>query len=89
MRERPKLGEVLIAAGVLTPVQLEEVLVRQTETKGRRPRLGSLVVELGYVSEEELAMAVASQFDLEFVELGRIEPDPYLAEKIPRRLAEN
>ena len=55
---RPRLGRVLVDAGLLTEEQLEAALKEQTQS-GRR--LGEIVVERGYLSGPALANALATQ----------------------------
>ena len=55
---RPRLGQILVEAGLLTEEQLEAALEDQTRT-GRR--LGEIVVERGYMSGPALANALATQ----------------------------
>jgi exonuclease VII small subunit len=55
---RPRLGRVLVDAGLLSDEQLQAALAEQTST-GRR--LGEIVVERGYMSGPALANALATQ----------------------------
>jgi hypothetical protein len=55
---RPRLGRVLVDAGLLSDEQLHAALAEQTKT-GRR--LGEIVVERGYMSGPALANALATQ----------------------------
>lgn len=64
MPVRKKLGEILVAAGVLTEQALSSALARQQET-GRH--LGQILEEFGIVSEEEIARALARQFNMQVV----------------------
>src|SRR2546423_4215313 len=54
----PQLGRILIAAGLLTEVQLAEALEEQHQT-GRR--LGEIIVRRGFISGPALANALAEQ----------------------------
>lgn len=53
-----KLGEMLLKVGALTKVQLEQVLKAQVIYGGR---IGTNLVEMGLVSEEELAHVLSEQ----------------------------
>jgi len=64
--KRQKLGDILKGWGVLGDEQLEEAL---KIAQGSRKRIGETLVELGYASENDVAKALASQFDMEFVDL--------------------
>src|SRR5438445_6499111 len=68
-----KLGELLVRKERLTHTQLNEALLQQSAS-GKR--IGSLLVELGALNEYDLAWALAEQFSLELVDLGRETPDP-------------
>lgn len=54
-----RLGEILIAAGLLTADQLAEALARQQQSK--RGRLGTHVVHLGLATPDQIAQALANQ----------------------------
>ncbi|MBM2837027.1 MAG: putative General secretion pathway protein (Type traffic warden ATPase) [candidate division NC10 bacterium] len=70
---REPLGEILIREGLITRDQLQRGLVRQREI-GKR--LGDSLVELGYLSEEELLNALARQFALPQLSLSSISLSP-------------
>jgi adenylate cyclase len=58
---RITIGEILKRKGIITEKQLQEALKVQKEklyTMGKAVRLGQIIVELGYASEEELVKAV-------------------------------
>ena len=58
---RMTIGEVLKRKGIITEKQLQEALKVQKEklyTLGKTVRIGQIIVELGYASEEELVKAV-------------------------------
>ena len=60
-RKKEKIGSLLVGNGRLQPGQLERALAHQ-ETVARR--LGEILLSLGYISEEDLAAALAQQLDL-------------------------
>jgi len=80
-----KLGELLVRKERLTHTQLNEALLQQSAS-GKR--IGALLVELGALNEYDLAWALAEQFSLELVDLGRETPEPeavaVLSESIAR-----
>ncbi len=87
---RRRLGEVLVEHGAITAAQLEEVLEAQrtAQRERRRVRLGTLVVELGYATERQVASALASALSLEVVDLSNITIDAEVSRLLPRSLAE-
>ncbi len=62
------LGEELVAKGYLTTKRLEEALSEHART-GRK--LGQILIDNNYVSEEQLARVLASQQGLPFIDLKR------------------
>ena len=69
----PRLGEMLIARGIITEEQLEEALREQQVTA---ERLGTILVGRGYVGEVTLVQCLAEHFGLEFVDLEERPIDP-------------
>jgi len=65
-----QLGRILIKMGKLRRPQVHEALDIQKE---RRGPIGGILVELGYIDEEDLNLALASQSGMEKVELGKID----------------
>lgn len=65
-RSQKRLGEILVAAGILTQDQLETALGMQ---KGVGKRLGEVLVDAGFASEDDVARALAKQFRIEFVDV--------------------
>ena len=62
-----KIGEILIENGALTPIQLGEALERQ---KGEPVKLlGQILLEMGYVTEEDIVAALAAQFNVPYLPL--------------------
>jgi len=70
---REPLGEIFIREGLITREQLQRGLVRQREI-GKR--LGESLVELGYLSEEEVLSSLARQFSLPHLSLSSISISP-------------
>ena len=65
-RKRKKLGEILLDWGTLTEPQLQQALGLAA---GGRRRLGEALVEAGFAKEEDVAKALAAQFDMEYIDL--------------------
>jgi len=78
--QRPHVTSILVGAGVVTNEQVEAGLVRQRET-GRR--IGECLVELGFVSEEDIAWALARQLGISYVDVGADTLDPALVKSFP------
>ncbi|MFN7022363.1 MAG: GspE/PulE family protein [Phycisphaerales bacterium] len=80
-RSRKNLGEILVGWGVITPKQYEEATVK---SKSGGKRLHEVLMEMG-VKEDQVYKAMASEWGMEFVDLGagNVAVDPKL---IPEEL---
>ena len=67
------LGDFLVAEGLLMPDDLSRAQATQRRYPTRR--LSDILVELGFVSETELARAFAFKFHLPFIDLSECEID--------------
>jgi MSHA biogenesis protein MshE len=65
-RQRLRLGDMLVAQGIITPEQLATGLADQKRT-GRR--LGRILIEDGFSTEEAIARALAQQLRVPYLEL--------------------
>ncbi|MBN1765794.1 MAG: Flp pilus assembly complex ATPase component TadA [Sedimentisphaerales bacterium] len=65
-RKRKKLGDILVAWGVLDQKDVEKA-VQYANSSHRR--LGDALVEMNLVDEDQVTKAMATQFDLEYVDL--------------------
>ncbi len=71
MAKKPrKLGDILKRWGLLEDAQLSEAL---KVADGSRQQLGEVLVDLGYVSETDVAKGLATQFGMEYIDLD--QPD--------------
>ena len=64
--EKKRLGDLLVTAGLLTPEQVNEALALQKET-GKR--LGRVVVEKGWVNDQDLLAVLGEQLSVPYVRL--------------------
>lgn len=70
--ERPLLGEVIKDFGLITQAQLDEVLQMQ---KINGKRLSDLLLEFGYISEDELIECLKYHLKIPQIKLSQIELD--------------
>jgi type IV pilus assembly protein PilB len=78
------LGQILLSHNVLTVDQLRQALEIQHQTNGR---LGRVLVEMGVITERDLAKAVAQQWGLPYTELGEDSVDPNAVKMVPQYMA--
>ena len=68
-----QLGRILIKMGKLRRSQVLEALDIQKE---RRGPIGAILVELGYITEDDLNFALAAQSGMEAVDLNKVDVPP-------------
>ena len=59
--KRPRLGEVLLRNGSITPKRLEEALAEQQRVTARS---GEVLVQLGFVTDETMRQALGIQLNI-------------------------
>jgi len=84
VREKKRLGDLLVEAGAITQDQLMQVLKRQ---KSSGKKFGEAVVDLGFLTDHDILKTLASQLGTEVIELDDIEPDLSVLKKIPEATA--
>src|SRR5512142_624276 len=75
-----RLGDLLVREKVITEQQLEESLKVQKQTGGR---LGSVLVKLGYLSDEDVTNFLSRQYGVPAINLNYFEIDPSVVKLIP------
>lgn len=79
-----RLGDLLIAANVVTEEQLKYALDRQKEAKNR---LGKQLIEEGFITEEQLMETLMLQLGLDAVDLSKTVIASELPNLVPRKMA--
>jgi len=83
--KRPKLGQMLVAAGAIEPAQLTVGLEEQQRTGGL---LGLALVRMGVVDERTLVRALAGQLDLPVIQLHGKQISTEVLDLVPVELVE-
>jgi type IV pilus assembly protein PilB len=81
-----RLGDLLVKEKIITPEQLEKALKAQKEA-GASTRLGSTLVQLGFVSDEEVTNFLSRQYGVPAINLQYFEIDPTVVKLIPEETA--
>jgi type IV pilus assembly protein PilB len=81
--QRKHIGTILVENGALSKDQLSFILERQESDKHR---LGSLCIKEGLIREEDLAQALAEQFNLAYVDLHDFRVNEELVNGLPADL---
>src|SRR3954454_2951675 len=81
---RARLGDLLVRRDAVAAADMREALGLQSD---RGLRLGELLVELGVVTEDDVAAALAEQAGLDVVDLNPESSDPEALAGLPESLA--
>ncbi|HSM86173.1 MAG TPA: hypothetical protein VLT16_08480, partial [Candidatus Limnocylindrales bacterium] len=81
-----RLGDLLVREKIITPEQLDKALRAQRET-GPTARLGSTLVQLGFISDEEVTNFLSRQYGVPAINLQYFEIDPSVVKLIPEDTA--
>ena len=79
-----KLGQLLIASGVITEEQLKQALNVQKKEGGR---LGTTLVKLGFLTEEKLVTFLSKQYGVPSINLSDYKIDPSILKLVPADMA--
>jgi type IV pilus assembly protein PilB len=79
-----RLGDLLVAEGLITQEQLQRALAEQ---KGTAEKLGTILVRLNYLTEEQLIGFLSRQYGIPSVTLSQMEVDPEVLQLVPAAIA--
>jgi len=79
-----QLGELLLDQGIISQVQLDQALSLQRDKGGL---IGEILVELGYVKEDDIAQSLTAQYGFPYLSLGSYDISPEITNIIPCMLA--
>ena len=79
-----RLGDLLVTDGLLTAEQLKKALAEQ---KGSAEKLGSVLVRLNFVNEDQLIGFLSRQYGVPSITLGQLDIDPDVLRLVPSPIA--
>jgi len=88
VKEHTRLGDTLVAKGVITEEQLAQALARQKEGRQDGVLLGEVLVNLGFCAEEQVLEALAESHNLPFARINAKLADPKVVDLLPRDFLE-
>lgn len=80
-----RLGDLLMEQELLTMDQLKHALEIQKHDGGR---LGSLLVSMGFVSDEQISMALGKQYEVPVVDFNNVKIDEFVLNLIEAKMAQ-
>ncbi len=78
------LGELLLDRGIINQSQLDQGLDLHRAKGGL---IGEILVELGFVKEDDIAQALTAQYGFPYLPLGNYDVDMNITSIIPGRVA--
>ena len=79
-RKKIRIGDLLVEAGAITEEELQEALAYQKENGGR---IGNVIMELGFISQELLITVLTTQMGIDYIELKACKLDEDLLKQVP------
>jgi MSHA biogenesis protein MshE len=79
-----RIGDLLVQHDVITEEQLAKGLQQQKETG---QKLGRVLVDLGYLGEDQFLEFLSKQLDIPFIDLRRFDFDTELVQRLPESYA--
>jgi len=80
-----RLGELLVKANLITEEQLKKALQEQDSSGGK---LGTNLVKLGYVTEDDITSFLSKQYGVPSINLSHFEIDPAVIKLVPAEVAQ-
>lgn len=85
VKNKKRIGELLIEHGLITQEQLDEALDVQRSSE---ELIGRIMVNLGFVKELDVLKMYALQLGVPFVDLSRMRIMPVIAKSLPSHIAQ-
>jgi type IV pilus assembly protein PilB len=79
-----RLGDLLVAEGLLTQADLSRAVAEQ---KGSGDRLGSILIRLNLLTENQLIGFLSRQYGIPSIALSELEVDPDVLKLVPAQMA--
>ena len=79
------IGQYLVEKGMITEEQLQQVLQKQKESKGKL--FGDVIIELGFVSDVQFTKVLAERLNVDYVDLDNYNLEADIVRKIPEAVA--
>jgi len=80
MAKKIRIGDLLLQHQIISVQQLDEAIAQQQKVGGR---LGNILIELGYITEEKLHEVLAHQLQIPFIDLDNYLLNHDLIRKLP------
>ena len=79
-----RLGDRLVAEKLISTDQLQRALAEQ---KGSADKLGTILVRLGFITEDSLVSFLSKQYAIPAITVAQVDPDPDVLKLVPEQIA--
>src|SRR4029434_1549202 len=79
-----RLGDLLVADGLLTAEQLKKAIAEQ---KGSPEKIGSVLIRLNYIKDEQLIGCLSRQYGVPSITLAQLDIDSDVLKLVPAPIA--
>ncbi len=79
-----RLGDRLVGEKLITTEQLQRALAEQ---KGSADKLGTILVRLGFITEDSLVSFLSKQYSIPAITVAQVDPDPDVLKLVPEQIA--
>ena len=84
MEDHELLGQTLMEMGFVTPLEVRDALEKQKREGGR---IGEILIDLKFATHEQVAQALAKQYNLPYIDLARIDVPKETLDLVPKAVA--
>ncbi len=88
IRQKIRIGDILVEKGFINHEQLMSSLAEQKESNFSK-KLGEIFIDNGYITEKEFTELLADQLNIEFIDLFAVDVDYQLMSKFSIKLLKN
>lgn len=81
------LGEKLVEYGLISRDQLETVLKEQRQVSGPKKMLGTLLIEMGFITESTLSEVLTESSGVKILDIKKTVLDSNIIKKVPKEVA--
>ena len=85
--ESRRLGEILVAEGIISQGELEKLLSKQQENRSKK--IGQYLVEMGYSDAESIQVELAKKAGIPFIKLDSTQIEEAALNLVPFHIAQN
>lgn len=84
-RKKIRIGDLLVEAGAITQEELDQSIAHQKENGGK---LGNVIMELGFISQDLLITVLTTQMGIDYIEIKACKLDEDILKLVPEAMVD-